>query len=250
MDEPIRIELYETSLKPIDKKLHLIPKNLPSPKNGSFRWCLIGSSGSGKTSLIKNILFNKSWGYNKYFDECYLFLGSEDDRKEFELLSKAYGMTDKLLITGDFNEDELNNIYNEIEKDNNNRTKDFSRVLMIFDDMITDRICKNGASGIINKIFIKGRHANISAIISSQKYHLLPNNIRLLNCSHLTVFSSTNSHDMKSIADEHSNMLSPDEMLKKMKENLKGRYDFITIDYSREPNDRLLNKEFISVNKE
>jgi len=242
-----KIELFETSLKPVDKKIFLINKNLPSTKNGSFRYCLIGSSGSGKTSLIKNILFNKAWGYCKYFDEIYCFIGSEDDRREFDLLSKAYRMDDKILISSVFDENEVRKLYDDIEQDNN-KGKGLNRVLMIFDDMICENLCKrDGGSGMINRIFIKGRHANISCVISSQKYHLLPNNIRLLNCSHLTVFSSTNSHDLKSIADEHCNMLSPDEMLRKMKDNLQSRYDFITIDYSRNPNDRLLTKEFLPV---
>ena len=50
--------------QPEDYKLKNIPEQLPKPV---FRIVLIGHSGSGKSQFINNILFNNSWGYNKYF---------------------------------------------------------------------------------------------------------------------------------------------------------------------------------------
>ena len=85
-------------------------------------------------------------------------------------------------------------------------------------------------------------------MISTQKYKSLNNNIRLLNVTHLTAFSSTNSvgqggncggawRAVGQEADAYSDESFP----------RKERYDFLTWDYNEAPKDRLRKYRNISI---
>ena len=114
------------------------------------------------------------------------------------------------------------------------------------DDQICNDISSRGKTNVLDELFIRGRHLNISIVLCCQKYRLLNQNIRVLNLTHLTMFSNTNSIDRKAIADEHSTgILTPDDVLDIMNKNLQSRYSFITFDYlNHEPNERILDVNF------
>jgi ABC-type arginine transport system ATPase subunit len=83
------LELFEISHAD-DSKINLIKENLPKPYKGALRWVLLGPSTAGKSTLIKNVLYNIKWGYDKYFDEFYVFCGSMDDCHEMRQLRAKY----------------------------------------------------------------------------------------------------------------------------------------------------------------
>ena len=245
MSAPLKLELFETSLKPIDKKLIHINKNLPSPP---FRWILSGSSGAGKTTLIKNILMNKAFGYGKYFSEIYCWLASLDDVEEMKLLVKAYRLDDKIVISNKFNNDELKDLIDDIEK-TSLKEKEKPRVLFILDDMITQEISKRNSMNVLDECFIRGRHigAGISLIIASQKYTALNQNMRMLNATAISVFSSTGSGDLEKIAEEWSGIYDKEQVMGVFKKYLRGKFDYITIDNKRDNTERFRDKEFLPI---
>ena len=224
-NNPLKIELYESE-KLQDYKLKYINNALPQPV---FRWIFSAPSNSGKSTLIKNILFNKNFGYKYYFDEIYAFIGSLDDVLELDNLVKSNDLENKICISNVFDEYKLNELYNNLEKDNSKR-KSKIRSLFIFDDMITNNICNRTKMNIIDKIFIQGRHIQASVIITTQKYKALNNNIRQLNATHLTVFSGTQQTDLEQISEEHSNTKSKEQLQEIFKNNLDRKFNFITID--------------------
>lgn len=240
----VNVIVYTTPNKSNDKKIKYINKDLPKPIDGkTIRWLLISSSGGGKSNFIKNILFNKDWGYNRYYDEIYLWSGSIDDMKEYKELSKHYEMDDKIAITQKYNEAEMKDLFNDIEK--TSTRKEPPRVLFILDDQVCNDISSRGKTNLLDELFIRGRHLNISIILSCQKYRLLNQNIRVLNLTHLTMFSNTNSIDRKAIADEHSSKYKPEEILELMNKQLTSRYSYITIDYlNHDVDERFLNQDF------
>lgn len=245
MSAPLKLELFETSLKPLDKKLIYVNKNLPSPP---FRWILSGSSGAGKTTLIKNILMNKAFGYGKYFSEIYCWLGSLDDVEEMKLLVKAYRLDDKIVISNKFNNDDVKELIDDIEK-SSLKEKDKPRVLFILDDMITQDISKRTSMNVLDECFIRGRHigCGISLIIASQKYTALNQNMRMLNATAITVFSSTSAGDLEKIAEEWAGIYDKEQVMEVFKKYLQGRYDYITIDSKKDNTERFRDKGFLKI---
>lgn len=234
------LKLYEIE-KPTEYRLKYVSPLVPTPP---FRWILTGSSGSGKTTLIKNILFSKQFGYRDYFDEFYVFLGSMDDVIEISHLSKKEKMDDKICITNTYDDSKVKQLIKDIEETEMKKVNK-SRSLFILDDCICQGISQRCKMNSIDEIFIRGRHLNISCIISTQKYKQLNQNTRLLNATHISVFQSTQSIDLEAIATEHSGVRSKDEMMEIFRDNLQQRYSFITISTR---DNVIKDKRFITIN--
>jgi GTPase SAR1 family protein len=254
-------KLYRTEKDDDVRKSFLNPNFLVPP----FRIIVCGASGSGKTNLIKNIIFNKQLGFKDYFDNIFLFIGSGDDYREYSKLalktkSRVYNhkkkeyyksikedLTEKLQIEQRTTEAELQEIYNELEE--NDYEKESS--LIIFDDMITEKILSNNFKmTIIDKLFVQGRHVGmgISTIISTQKLRALKQNLRTTNSTHLILFFGISKIDLEVVAKENSAWMTPDDFKKIYTEHCDKKYRFIIV-YQKNPkgiyiqNDKL---EFIA----
>lgn len=239
----VNVEVFTTNKKP-DRKLKYISQYLPKPP---FRWILNGFSGSGKSNIIKNIIFNDKF-YKKYFDEIYIFCGSIDDIVEYEELTKKRRMKNRVRIIGPaLNLQAVSDLYDEIEADNG-KSKTPSRVLMVFDDMITSNSFTSRKLNIVDKLFVQGRHSNVSIIISTQKYKALNTNLRTINATALTIFGS-NLLELNQIAEEHSNHLTKDELLSILKKAQEKKYNNITINYSNDIDSRFLDRDFRPLKK-
>ena len=238
----IMLKIYNTNAN-VDRKLNLIKSGWPRPEKGAFRWVLVGSSGSGKSTLIKNVLFNNDLGYQAYFDEIIVFCGSLDDCQELGELIKERKLSEKIVVLQKFDNDLAKQVLDSVERDPKH-----PKVLIVYDDQLANGVSSRGTTNVVDELFQRGRHAGISVMISTQKYKSLNNNIRLLNVTHLTAFSSTNKVDRDAIAEEHGGLLDKKKMLEVMNHFLAGRYDFLTWDYNEAPADRLKNSRFQIIN--
>ena len=226
--------------KPADYRIKYINEALPKP---IFRIVLIGPSNSGKSQFINNILFNNQWGYNKFFDECYVFQGSLDDADELRKIASHYSQKN-LSIQQVYDDTLVKDLFNQIERDNINK-KSKSRVLMVYDDQLCNNISNKCKMNSIDLIWTRGRHANISAIISSQKYKALNSNIRCLNATHLIIFSGTSAPDLESIAEEYSSKYTKDQIMEVFRLKLNQKYEFIVFDNKE---GKILDKNFEEIN--
>jgi excinuclease UvrABC ATPase subunit len=109
----INYKIFEIE-QPEDYKLKLINPDLMKPV---FRCVLIGHSGSGKSQFINNVLFNNSFGYNKYFNEIYVFNGSLDDVDAMKQMQANFKMKN-LSIQQKYNDEIVKDLFESIEKDN------------------------------------------------------------------------------------------------------------------------------------
>lgn len=238
----VKTRVYKSLRNFDDTKITKINPELPKPP---FRWILVGSSGSGKTNLIKNILFEKKWGYVKYFDEIYVFSGSKDDLEEYKGYANKLNLQNKMGFYQKFDDAGIKKICDEVEEDNNSiRIKNPVRCLFVMDDQICNNVSSISKLNSIDEIMIRGRHAHISCIVSTQKYTALNQNIRKLNASAITIFQQTNRQDLESVAKDHSDLMNPNELLELFRQHLKEKFSFITIDTKADYGERIRDKDF------
>ena len=64
---------------------------------------------------------------------------------------------------------DMQDVYKNIEDYNPIKKR---KVLIIFDDMITDMINNNKLNPIVTELFIRGRKLNISIVFITQSYHI------------------------------------------------------------------------------
>lgn len=237
----VKLTVYRNLDYDDKKKKHLI-NNLPTPP---FRWILLGSTGSGKTNLLKNIVFNKkNFGYGKYFDEIYAWIGNRNDYIFFKNKMKQRNINNIKLFR-DFNSDKVNELWDEIKSDDEEEedTNEPNRILLIFDDMILEGISNRHKPTVLDDIFIRGRHFGVSILISTQIYTALNPNMRKENLSNLSVFFPMNEEQLKAIWAENITSVNRKQFLKSFKDNVNKRYSFINID-KNDPTGQLKNNEF------
>lgn len=174
-----------------DEKDTSIPKPLPQMLN--FFLLICGRPGSGKTSLILNLVAKRGKLYNKKFDRIFVFSPSlmtmknnpfEDLPDEQTFTSLDYG--------------ELEATLEEI-KDSG------EKILFIFDDVVND-MKKMEIQTILSKMLMNRRHlagagGSCSFIITTQVYNKIPAPIRK-TASHIIIYHTKNKKELDTIYDE------------------------------------------------
>ena len=65
----------------------------------------------------------------------------------------------------------MDDIYKNIERCNPNRKR---KILIVFDDMISDMLSNKKLNPIVTELFIRGRKLNISLVFITQSYFTDP----------------------------------------------------------------------------
>ena len=130
---------------------------------------IIGSSGSGKTNVLLNLIDNQP-----DIDKIYLYAKDPYEAKYQYLIKicekvginhhkdlRAYieyinDMRDVYINIGDYNPDREN------------------KILIVFDDMIADMINNRMLDSILTELFIRGRKLNTSLAFIMQSYFKVP----------------------------------------------------------------------------
>jgi len=206
----------------------------------SFLLYVIGSPGSGKTSLVMSLLTShpskknkdKNLYYYKFFDNIHLISGSLQTLPQTFLKqlpdNKKHNKYDDELM-----EDIIENL-KQSENENN---------LIVLDDVIKDL----NRSKILSKIFLNRRHithnenedgqGGLSIITLSQKYSLLALEYRSA-VSHLILFKTSNASELKRLKDEVMYDLDDDEFNQLTKLAWREKYSFIFIDLNKPKNEK------------
>jgi len=198
MNFPIIKPFKSKEYKLTQSKYDNVPK-LP------MRMIMVAPSNSGKSVLISNLILNI---YRDCFDQVYIFSPSimiDDNfipvRKYLDEKNKK--INDKIYFET-YQPQELNNIIENQEKviefqKKHDHNKLF-QILIVLDDVADDRtLCRN--SSILNGLAMRGRHRNISLIISVQYYTALNKCIRCQSSS-LILFQIKNYKDIETFLEE------------------------------------------------
>ena len=82
----------------------------------------------------------------------------------------------------------MDGIYKNIEENNTNKGR---KILIIFNDMITDMLINKKLNPIVTELFIRGKKLNISLVFITQSYFAVPKNIRI-NSAHYFIMKTPN----------------------------------------------------------
>ena len=199
-----------------------INPNIPN-RNG-FIYALIGSPGSGKSSLLLSFFRNKNYYKNK-FNHIYLitlessFLSVENH--PFKNHTKVYH---------ELNSYTLENIYNElveIKKDCLDGGYEIEHSCVIIDDFASE-LKDNELIRALKQLLIKSRHIGCSFIFTLQAYNLFPLVLRKL-LTNISLFKPKNKIELESVRRESINLKEADT-LELMNYVFEKEYNHLDID--------------------
>ena len=76
------------------------------------------------------------------------------------------------------------------------------KILVAFDDRISDMLSTKKLNTIVTELFIRGRNLHIFLVFITQSYFVVPKNIRL-NSTHYFIMKIPNKRELQQIAFNH-----------------------------------------------
>ena len=122
----------------------------------------------------------------------------------------------------------MDDIYENINNYNLNRRR---KILVVFEDMITDIMRNKKFQSLIKELFIRCRKSNISLVFITQSYFSVPKNVRL-NSTQYLIMKINNKRELQNIAINHSADIDFKDFMKIYRESTREPYSFLTIDTS------------------
>ena len=178
-----------------NKKEHNL--NWPYIADHPYRILIIGGSGTGKTNALLNLINNQQdidkiyhWAKDPYEGE-YQYLINKRERVGINHLNDSKAFIEY--------SNDMHDVYKNI--DNYNPGKE-NKILIVFDDMITDMINKKKLNSIVTELFIRCRKLNISLVFISQSYFKVPKDVRNNN-THFFIMKVPNKRELMQIAINH-----------------------------------------------
>jgi hypothetical protein len=174
-----------------------------SRRNGSI-YALIGSGGSGKTSLLLNFFKSTKYYKSKFHNIWYICPHSSFSSVEKHPFSEHDKLYHELTV------ENLENIFNQLSDiKENSEEKEYSCV--IIDDMAND--LKNKDIQIqLNKMLIKARHLCCSFIFTLQSFYYFPKILRK-QLTYVSLFKTNNADEFECIAKEVLHMKLDDALI-------------------------------------
>ncbi len=184
------------------------------PANAA-RIMIIGSSGSGKTALITNMLL-KGW---LSYDNLFIYAKSLDQSIYKTIYKFADGLG--LLNNGIYMYDSLKDMINIDELKNSERN------IILVDDFFADKKDINS----LEDIMFRSRHKNITFLLLGQYFFRIPKSFRG-NSSHWAIFKNGfgNKIDYKKFIEDTDVDIDEDEFKLIIRKVYNEEYNFLWID--------------------
>lgn len=198
-------------------------RNPMMPKEpGIFNCLMVGPTGSGKTNVLLNMIFD----FLSY-DKIYIYANNIDQ----DVYVKLKDHLDKIAELNDLEGEDIYHFGTDLKAVIPINDMDRSKTnLVIFDDFVLSK-----DQSIIEDFWVRGRHKNCICFYLSQTYSGIPITIRR-NTRIYLIWNVSRGRDISLI---HSDV-APEMDIKTFKklfyEAVRGRYDFLYIDRYEEPN--------------
>jgi len=211
------IEIKAPEIKNNDNEIHNILFKPP------FRVIVIAPSNSGKSVLISNLISSRDLPYRKFFKKN-IFIWSST----FHLDDPSFSMSDNIEkenVFNEYNEQSIMEIVNEQTGIIKQYTKKKApHLLFIFDDVVQD--LTQSRQSVIIKLYFSARHFNISLILLSQQYKMVPRPVRL-NASDVIIFQTGNNAEITKISEEQA--IPADKFKQILKDATSEPFSFLVI---------------------
>ena len=234
----------EMKMKPIKEKMDIfvpgiINENI-SRRNGMV-YVLTGSGGSGKSSLLLNLMKDKSMYRGKFHNIFYICPSSSFSSVKnhpFEKHERVYHDLSVSLLEDIYQQ--LNAIKEKVtekkkkkpilyedQESDSDEEEEMQYSCIIFDDQ-ADALKNTAINTQLNKMIIKARHISCSFIFTLQSYFYMPKILRK-QITYITIFKCKNIEEWNTIAGELMN-LNKDDALKIFNYVFNEPYAHIDID--------------------
>ncbi len=213
-DKKLSIVNYDKVI-PEDYKLQSrrVFKDAPA----SNEMCLLcGSSGSGKTNLLLNLLCDymvvgKLWIFLKDTSEDkYMYL-----RDKFSLIADALQVPLEDIFQINVGLDKVPDI-EDLDKSVNN--------VLVFDDLVTEK----AGMRKVEMLYTLARKKNCATFFLSQSYFDVPKMIRL-NSHNIFIFNPPSENQLTQIVKDHAGSIEKDKLKSLMRLTFKEKHAFFTI---------------------
>ena len=153
-----------------------------------------GRPGSGKTSLILNLVAKRGKLYNKKFDRVFVFSPSL-----LTMTKNPFSDLPENQLHTDLTEENLTEALEDIKESG-------EKILFILDDVVNDMKKSAAVQTLLSKMLMNRRHlagsgGSTSFIITTQVYNKVPAPIRK-TASHIIIYHTKNKKELDTIYDE------------------------------------------------
>ena len=197
-----------------------LPKSMNSRTGGFFIYCIVGQKGSGKSTVLLNLL---NTYFKKYYDNIYYVSTTGQKDPKFKALIDELDEDGKYY--NNFTEDVMSQIMEQLEQ--NIEDGEF-RNLVIFDDCVAKFPLATDKSSVFNSYIIGSRHYKADIIITSQKFNKL-NSIIRCNTDIFSIFPSNNKYERQCMIKELN--VDEDRLIKYIDEISDDKHNFLTISF-------------------
>ena len=121
-----------------------------------------------------------------------------------------------------------------------------NKILIVFDDMIADRINNKKLNSIVTELFIRGKKLNISLIFITQSYSKVPKDVRN-NSTHLFIIKIPNKRELQQIAINHSSDINTKDFIEIYRKCTDKPYSFLVIDTTLPSNNSLRFRKKLNI---
>ena len=189
-----------------------------------YRILIIGGSGSGKINVLLSLIENQP-----DIDKIYLYAKDPYEAKYQNWINKK-----ESIGINHFNDskayieysNDMCDVYKNINCYNANKE---NKILIVFDDMITDMINNKKLDSIVTELFTGWRKLNISLFFITQSYFKVPKEIRL-NTTHFFISKIPNKRELQQIAINHSSDISTEDFVNIYRKCTAEPYSFFVND--------------------
>ena len=215
-----------------DEKDESIP--LPLPQRLNFFLMINGRPGSGKTSLILNLVAKRGKLYNKKFDRVFVFSPSL-----FTMAKNPFEDLPDNQLHMELTEENLTTALEDIAESG-------EKILFILDDVVNDMKKSASVQTLLSKMLMNRRHlagagGSTSFIITTQVYNKVPAPIRK-TASHIIIYHTKNKKELDTIYDELI-IIPQKDFYQILKYCFDKKHNFVYIDVDKSY-DKMFHKNF------
>lgn len=210
-----------------------------------FRLLITAKSGAGKTNLLVNLICRNEF-YNKDFDGENIFIVSPSLNNDDKIVKMIkFKEIPKCNLFSKYSDDILDALYSNIQDEYENdisEKKKPEHYLMIMDDVAYSGFLRK--SKMVNKMYMNGRHINLSTIVIAQKFSDISTSIRE-NVTGAILFNCSNKQ-LELIANDYNYIPngSRQDFIRMFRENVKEKYDYLIVNFSNNLHELYLDKDF------